>query len=93
MDSEQSWLAILTTGFTVFLKGNWTTSGFFAAYVTLLIFAVCWVGWKFAKKTKWIPLGAIDFTTGRRQLDEMEEQDKVNYKPESRWERFTSVLF
>ncbi|WVO16921.1 hypothetical protein L204_104607 [Cryptococcus depauperatus] len=84
---------ILFNGFTVFLKGNWNTSTFVAAYITLPIFAVCWIGWKVVKGTKMIPLDQIDFDAGRRELDEMEELDRGRFKAESKYEKIISILF
>ncbi|WVQ86137.1 hypothetical protein IAT38_008305 [Cryptococcus sp. DSM 104549] len=86
-------LIILLNGFTVFLKGNWDTSDFFAAYITLPIFVICWVGWKVVKKTKWIPLAEIDFEAGRREIDELEILDNERFKVEGRWAKIMSILF
>ncbi|GMK58934.1 hypothetical protein CspeluHIS016_0603760 [Cutaneotrichosporon spelunceum] len=86
-------LIILFCGYTVFLKGNWDVASFFASYITVLIFAVAWVGWKVAKRTKWVKLKDIDFHTGRRELDEMEKNDKEKYKPVGRWGEIASWLF
>ena len=81
-------------GFPVFLKGNWSVSSFFAGYVTLMIFAVCYGGWKLAKRTRLVPLMEIDFVTGRRELDEMEERDHERFgKPESWFQKVMSILF
>ncbi|WVQ77053.1 hypothetical protein IAR50_006732 [Cryptococcus sp. DSM 104548] len=86
-------VVILFNGFTVFLTGNWDTGTFVAAYVTLPIFAVCWIGWKLWKKTKWIPLDEIDFESGRREFDEMAVTDEVKYKAENKFEKVMDFLF
>lgn len=86
-------LIILFSGFTVFLKGNWDTSSFFATYITVLIFAIAWGGWKVIKKTKWVKLHEIDYATGRRQLDEMEKYDNERYKEDTFWKKIGSALF
>ncbi|WVQ95325.1 hypothetical protein IAU59_002421 [Kwoniella sp. CBS 9459] len=86
-------LVMLFNGFPVFLKGNWDTSSFFVAYVSLLLFAICWGGWKIAKKTKVVPLAEIDFESGRRELDELEAIDRERFKVESKYQKFISVLF
>ena len=86
-------LIILFNGFTVFLANNWNTSTFFTAYITIPIFLVCWAGWKIWHKTKFIRLDEIDFVTGRRELDELEEEDRERFAPTTRWEKFTSILF
>ncbi|KLT41895.1 amino acid permease [Cutaneotrichosporon oleaginosum] len=86
-------LIIIFCGFTVFLKGNWDTASFFASYITVLIFAVAYFGWKIVKRTKIVKLEEIDYITGRRQLDEMEKYDNERYKPVGRWGRIASWLF
>lgn len=84
---------ILVNGFQVFMQGNWNVSTFFAAYITLPIFAICWAGWKIVKKTKVVKLADIDFDTGRRELDEMEVADAERFKPETKWQKIMSILF
>ncbi len=56
-------LIILTSGFTVFI--NWETSGFFAAYISLIIFAVLFVGHKAVTRSRPHKLCDIDLTAGR----------------------------
>ncbi|KAI1265861.1 arginine transporter [Xylariaceae sp. FL1019] len=51
-------LIILTSGFTVFIQ--WSTSGFFAAYISLILFAVLFVGHKVIFRTKPIKIQNID---------------------------------
>jgi amino acid transporter len=77
----------------VFLRGNWSVADFIAAYISIAIFIVVWVGWKVWHKTKWIPLEEIDFFTGRRELDLMEAADKEKFKPDTPWKKFCSILF
>ncbi|ODN77929.1 hypothetical protein L202_05028 [Cryptococcus amylolentus CBS 6039] len=84
---------ILFNGFTVFLKGNWDTSSFVAAYITLPIFAVCWIGWKVVKKTKMVPLDQIDFHTGRRELDEEELADNEKFREDTKFQKVMGILF
>lgn len=86
-------LIIIFCGFTVFLKGNWDTADFFASYITIILFAMAWAGWKFGKRTKWVPLQDIDFHTGRRQLDEMEKHDNERFAPDTFWKKVSSWLF
>ncbi|KAK8041616.1 hypothetical protein PG994_014623 [Apiospora phragmitis] len=46
---------VLITGFPVFLKGNFTASGFIAAYVGIPIFVIPIIIWKLVYKTKVSP--------------------------------------
>lgn len=55
----------LVSGFSVFLKGNWSTSDFFASYVGILIYIVPYFIWKFVKKTRIARAHEIDMYSGR----------------------------
>ncbi|KAM0755033.1 AAT family amino acid transporter [Meredithblackwellia eburnea MCA 4105] len=78
-------LIIFFSGFTVFLKGNWSTSDFFVDYITVLIFLILWVGWKFWHKTKHVSLHNMDFETGRRELDSMAEEEAARFQEPTTW--------
>ena len=43
---------VLAAGFSVFLKGNWSTSNFIASYIGIPIFLVPIALWKLLKRTK-----------------------------------------
>lgn len=47
-----STIITLVAGFPVFLKGNWSTSDFFASYVGIPIFIVPIILWKVFNRTK-----------------------------------------
>lgn len=87
-------LILLFNGFTVFLHGNWNVTNFLSAYICLPIFAAFYLYWKFVKKTQWVRLEDMDFTTGRRELDDMDEREVARYKaPKGFWERLWDFLF
>ncbi|KAG8773013.1 hypothetical protein FRC12_002778 [Ceratobasidium sp. 428] len=73
-------LVLLFNGFTVFLRGNWDVSTFLAAYICLPIFGLFYLYWKIVKRTKWVRLEDMDFVTGRRELDDMHEQEVAKFK-------------
>ncbi|BGP54424.1 hypothetical protein JCM8202v2_002002 [Rhodotorula sphaerocarpa] len=73
-------MVIIFNGYTVFLTGNWSTADFIVSYVTVVIFAVLYVGWKFWKRTKFVRLDSMDFDTGRRELDSMADEEAARYK-------------
>ncbi|KAI0831538.1 amino acid permease/ SLC12A domain-containing protein [Hypoxylon sp. FL0890] len=56
-------LILLTNGFTVFI--TWSTSGFFAAYVSLILFIVLFVGHKLVFWTKPVKLADVDLDRDR----------------------------
>jgi amino acid transporter len=45
------------------------------------------------KKTKWVKLAEMDFITGRRELDEMEERDAETYKADTKFQKVMGILF
>jgi amino acid transporter len=56
-------LVLIFNGFAVFI-GEFNISDFFASYVTLPVIALCYIGWKIAKKTKMVRLDEIDLSMG-----------------------------
>lgn len=72
-------LLTLTNGFQFFIKGQWDVEGFIAAYITIPIFLVLYIGhkiftrnWKFA-----IPISEIDVFSGKQEMDELAARDVV----------------
>lgn len=56
-------LIIFTSGFTVFM--NWNISDFFTFYVSVILFAVLYIGHKLVYRTKMVPLAEVDLLRGR----------------------------
>lgn len=71
----------------------WGKRGHMLIITGLPVFAVCYVGWKVAKRTKLVPLDQIDFTSGMRELDAMQADDEVRYKADTPWKKFLALLF
>ncbi|GAA5892923.1 hypothetical protein JCM6882_006895 [Rhodosporidiobolus microsporus] len=78
-------LVIFFNGFTVFLSDSWDTGTFIVDYVTIVIFIVLMVGWKFWKRTKFVRIETMDFYTGRRELDQMAEDEAAKYQKPTTW--------
>lgn len=55
-------LIVLTSGFTVFME--WSTSDFFASYISVILFVVLFVAHKVIFRTKVVPLADADLTKG-----------------------------
>ncbi|CCF52686.1 hypothetical protein NDA11_005742 [Ustilago hordei] len=70
-------LVLLFAGFTVFLKGQWSTSSFVTTYICIPMFLALWLGWKLYHKTQFVSLSQMDFDTGRREIDENERAEKA----------------
>lgn len=56
-------LILMTNGFTVFI--HWKTSDFFAAYVSVMLFVVLYVGHKLVFRTKLVPYADVNLSPGR----------------------------
>ncbi|KAL7409528.1 amino acid permease/ SLC12A domain-containing protein [Mrakia frigida] len=100
-------LVILMNGFTIFIGDSFTFTGLATAYICLPIFgAFCLLYKLFGgagersgprkifRLTKWVSLEDMDFTTGLRELDEMDAREQLKKeKPKSWAARVWSALF
>lgn len=77
----------LTNGFQVFFPSNWSAANFLAAYITIPIFVVLYLGHKFFFRTPWaIKVSNIDVISGKREMDELCAND-VEPVPKNVWQR------
>ncbi len=82
-------LVIFFSGWSVFLKGNFTASGFLTSYLGIPVFFVPWIGWKLWHKTKVVKLSEVDLDSGR-----LNPKDEVPEKvPTTQWGKFIAWLF
>ncbi|EGG03420.1 uncharacterized protein MELLADRAFT_49500 [Melampsora larici-populina 98AG31] len=87
-------LIIIFNGFTFFIKDHWSSSGFIAAYGALVLYLISFVYWKLTRKTKWIEYSNMDFKTGIKQIEEMNEfYIKTSFVPKTKLEKFWDWLF
>ncbi|KXH44132.1 amino acid permease [Colletotrichum simmondsii] len=67
----------LTNGFQVFFPGNWSVSDFLAAYITLPIFFVLYIGHKIWFRTPMARnVADVDVLTGVAEMEAMAELDE-----------------
>jgi amino acid transporter len=67
----------LTNGFQIFFSSEWNVSNFLAAYITIRIFLVLYLGHKIFCRTRFlIPVSDIDVVTGKKEMDELEAMDR-----------------
>ncbi|KZP02439.1 amino acid permease [Athelia psychrophila] len=78
-------LVIFFNGFQVFLAGEWDVNIFITAYICLPIFLVLYVGYKVVVRPKFVRVEDMDFTTGRRELNDMEEEEDAKYVAPTTW--------
>lgn len=67
-------------GYGVFLDNSWSTATFLTDYIPVWVFILFVAFWKLYKKTHWVSLDEMDFDTGRRELDEMADQEAAKYE-------------
>ncbi|KAG0053703.1 hypothetical protein BGZ83_000587 [Gryganskiella cystojenkinii] len=68
-------LLTITSGFQTFMP--FSAKDFIAAYVTIPVFLVFYLGHKIYHRTPWyIPVDQIDAITGKKEMDEMEAMEK-----------------
>ncbi|ETS59941.1 hypothetical protein PaG_05922 [Moesziomyces aphidis] len=82
-------IVIFFSGWSVFLKGNFTASGFLSSYLGIPVFFVPWIGWKLWHKTKVVKLAEIDLDSGR---SDPKNEPKENI-PTTAWGKFVAWLF
>jgi len=59
-------LILMTNGFTAYIR--WSTSDFFASYVSVMLFVVLYVGHKAVFRTKTVALEEVDLARGREDV-------------------------
>ncbi|CAM1504160.1 Fc.00g017510.m01.CDS01 [Cosmosporella sp. VM-42] len=85
-------LILLTNGYGVFIKGNWSFSGFFTAYFTIVFWLVIFLGWKIVKRTSFIKAHEMDFKTGMAEVEAHEETLDMK-PPASRYEKIMDWMW
>ncbi|KAH9905671.1 proline-specific permease [Xylariomycetidae sp. FL2044] len=69
-------LLTLTNGFQVFFPSEWSVSAFLAAYITIPIFLVLYLGHKLVFRTRFATrLEDVDVLSGKKEMDEMTAMD------------------
>ncbi|KAI8631456.1 amino-acid permease inda1 [Xylariaceae sp. FL1651] len=67
----------LTNGFNVFFPSQWSVSSFLAAYITIPIFLVLYLGHKIWFRTSFaIKIEDVDVITGKKEMDELCAMDE-----------------
>lgn len=70
---------VISSGFTVFLKGKWSTSFFFSSYGSLILFFGCYIAYWIFRGSKVTRLDQVDLDSGRREIDRVIWEDEKNY--------------
>jgi amino acid transporter len=60
---------IIFNGFAVFIKGQWSISGFLTAYINVPIFVLLYGFWKVFKRTKYVRSSETDIWSGKHAVD------------------------
>lgn len=82
-------IVILFSGWSVFLKGNFTASGFLTSYLGIPVFVLPYLGWKLYHRSKQVHLLEVDLDSGR-----LSSQDQLPERiPQTKWQAFVAWLF
>ncbi|KIY66560.1 putative general amino acid permease [Cylindrobasidium torrendii FP15055 ss-10] len=76
-----SGVIVLFSGWTTFLHGNWDTATFVTNYFGLAAFPIMFIGAKLWRRTKFVGVHEMDFTTGLKEIDEAD----VLMEPPKTW--------
>ena len=95
-----SYFALTTTAIVTFFKGYdsfipFKADAFITSYIAIPVFFILWAGYKFYFKTRIIPLDRIDLVSGKREIDEEEEQflaEQAKLGPQPWWRRMWDSL-
>ncbi|CDH13147.1 probable Proline-specific permease [Zygosaccharomyces bailii ISA1307] len=102
----QPWMAIwsltivsiitITNGYQTFIPRFWNVSDFIAAYITLPIFLVLWLGhklWFRGWRQWWYPVDQIDVLTGIPETEEKARLlDEERIPPHGFWEKLLDFI-
>lgn len=66
-----SFLIVVLMGFSNFLDGFWNTKMFFSSYGGLIVFILCYAGYRLLGTSKIQRLDQLDLDSGRREMDRM----------------------
>ena len=70
-------LLCLTNGFQVFFPGNFSVTSFLAAYITIPLFFILYLGHKVWARTPWVrPIESVDMWSGKDEADREEENER-----------------
>ncbi|KAM3560346.1 hypothetical protein ARSEF4850_003693 [Beauveria asiatica] len=69
-------IILLTAGFSVFTKGNWSPESFVSSYLDIPLVAVAFVTWKLLNKTKIVKLTEIPLHAALEQAEQKDVDDQ-----------------
>lgn len=86
----------ITNGYAIFIPKYWNVADFIAAYITLPIFLVLWLGHKLYTRTWnhwWHSVSEIDVTTGLVEIEEKSRDiEELRLPPATFKEKFMDAL-
>lgn len=83
---------MIAKNFSVVLGSPFDYETFITGYIMLPIFALMFLGWKYWKKTKFIPASEVDLVSYREAFDYQEEQKMGRRRRKERFKGTLSIL-
>lgn len=84
-------LIVIFSGFDVFVKSNFTAAGFVTCYLNVAIFAVLYIFFKVALKSKVLKLSEIDFQTEFDKINEERRKEAAEMQMDASDGTFTRM--
>ncbi|KAI0001988.1 amino acid permease [Russula vinacea] len=85
-------LICLFSGWSVFLRGNWTTADFVTNYLPLVMFPILYAAAKYWRRTPTVRASEMDFYTGIAEIEaDTYEEPPPRNKGEAFWQWLQSV--
>jgi amino acid transporter len=78
---------IFFQGYTTMLR-PFNTVSFIVSYILIPVFLILYFGYKFAKKTRWVEVGQMDISSGRRVVGE----EEIPVTNETIWSRMKNII-
>ena len=81
---------LLTNGFVVFTKGNWSADWFVSSYLDIPLVLLAFGLWKVIKKTKFVNLSEIPLDAA---LDEIHQSPEEPEPDATGWRKYVGILW
>lgn len=79
---------VFVGGYSIFIDDNFTVPDFLFQYMMVGVFPVIFLGWKFAKGTKWLSPEEVDLLTGVEEIEKYTNE----YVPDPDGNKFGKIL-
>lgn len=83
-------IILFTSGFNVFTRGNWSSSGFVSSYLDIPLVLTAFVLWKLFKRTRLVRLEDVPL---KEALEEIRKKPELPEPEKKGWEKWIGFLW